>query len=140
MSYKIFKSEINRIPILFFLILFFLSASAQKIDGRFVSITETADYRYLLNKSSVRYIDAYAVVTAGIKREFKGAGLVKLLNNDKDRYDMVMVDCSSKRGGAYESSWINSDKDSHKICGFLSDKNEPICAKVKFLSNGFFST
>lgn len=82
---------------------------AQKIEGQFIDITETETHRYLLNRSSIRYIEAYAVVTAGVKFERKGGGLIRFLNNETDRYDMIMVDCSSKRGGAYEYSSINSN-------------------------------
>jgi hypothetical protein len=106
---KIIKLGINRF-ILFLLLFFSLCPiMAQKIDGQFIDITATETHRYLLNRSSVRYIDAYAVVTAGVKFERKGGGLIKFLNNEKDRYDMVMVDCSSRRGGAYEYSSISSD-------------------------------
>jgi hypothetical protein len=143
MPRKIIKFVINRIIFFFAL---FASASAtlaQKIDGQFIGITETVDYRYLLNKSSVRYIDAYAVVTAGIKREFKGAGLIKFLNNDKDRYDMVMVDCSLRRGGAYESSWINSENELSKtvlINKGIGDESNLGAAKAGTILDGIINS
>jgi hypothetical protein len=109
MEDKINKYYVNRFIISLLLFFSLSPIMAQKIEGQFIDITETETHRYLLNRSSIRYIEAYAVVTAGVKFERKGGGIIRFLNNETDRYDMIMVDCSSKRGGAYEYSSINSN-------------------------------